>query len=131
MSEEDKDARQGWRARRRGSRERITRRQTPEDRQLANAARAELLGKLREDREFNSEVGGEQAADAGAGSDYVSDMSDEDLAALYEQLTGKPPHHKAKRAGIERAVRKAQADREEAAKLADDVGDDLVEGDDQ
>lgn len=111
--EEKKDARTGWRNRRRGSRERITRRQSPEDRALANAARAELVARLREERDFNPDVAG---AD---GFDFVGNLSDEDLAALFEQLTGKRPKEKAKRPAIENVVRKIQAERaaEEAERV--------------
>ena len=120
---EDKDARQGWRARRRGSRERITRRQTPEDRALANAARAEIVSRLREQRELNSD---------GAGEDMIAKMSDEDLAALYEQHYGKRPPKKMKRPAIEEAVREArspeQEEGDETLELEPDA--DAVEGDD-
>ena len=121
---EDKDARQGWRARRRGSRERISRRQSPEDRQLANAARADLVQGLREQRELNADV---------AGEDMIANMSDEDLVALYEQRTGKRPTRRMKRPAIEAAVREAQAPEPADTmlpleQLADDA--EAVEGDD-
>jgi hypothetical protein len=120
---EDKDARQGWRARRRGSRERITRRQTPEDRALANAARAELVANLREQRELNSD---------GAGEDMIANMSDEDLAALYEQHYGKRPPKKMKRPAVEAAVREAQTPEQEEADDTLELEPDAeaVEGDD-
>lgn len=123
------DARTGWKSRRankRGARSRLT----PEERAQANAARAALIASMQgAETDFNPGVA--------AGGDYVSALTDEDLAAYYHQLIGKKPHHKLKRPAIEKAVREAEAKRG-AAPPAEPVeedlelgGEDIAEDDDQ
>jgi len=133
------DARSGWQSRRAQARGRKSR-VSDADKQLGNALRGAMLAQMRGDGEgegtFNAEV---QTSDPGPG-DFIAALSDADLMAYYEQLTGRKPNGKAKRPNIEAAVRKAEAERS-AAKQADAksvdldaadayADDDLIEGDD-
>jgi hypothetical protein len=114
------DARTGWKSRRARDRD-SRRRHSPEEREAIRAARASL--QANEEHGFNPEV---RPAQPGEG-DYVSQLSDADLVALYRQLhDGRAPNGKAKRPAIERAVRAKQA--EQAAQQPEPtVGDDSTE----
>lgn len=116
MADKKQDARQGWKSRRSAQRDR-RRRQSPEERAQANAARAELVAQLRGERTHNEDV-----RPAG---DYIAQMSDADLWAHYHALTGSKPNGRAKRDTVEAAVRRIEAER--AASRRDD---ERVEGDD-
>lgn len=118
------DARTGWKSRRAAGRN-SRRRLSPEERAAANAARASLIASIQQERDFNPEV----RTRAASGEDFVAQLSDADLVALYKQLhAGRAPAPKAKRPAIERAVRKAQAER--AAEQPDTPDDaDQVEDD--
>lgn len=134
MARNKDDARSGWKARRANGRRRGRRIDT-DDRAAIRAARA---GLVTEETAFNPEV----QTTAPAGDDYVSQLSDADLAALYKQLhDGRAPAPKAKRATIERAVRAKQAEQAVAPvgenntelsleTLAEDANE-TIEGDDQ
>lgn len=111
--EGDKDeARSGWKSRRRKTRRA---RMSEEDRIAGNAARAAIISGLSGDTDFNETV----QPGAPAADDYITNLSDKDLAAYYEQLHGRKPNGKAKRVNIEAAVRKAEIDRKAAKDAAD------------
>jgi hypothetical protein len=135
MARNKDDARSGWKARRSQGRRRGRRIDTDE-RAAIRAARAGLTP---EETAFNPEV---QTA-APAADDFVSALSDADLAALYKQLhDGRAPAPKAKRVTIERAVRAKQAEQAavqelpepeyiDQAERPDDEDGEIIEGDDQ
>lgn len=105
MARNKDDARTGWKARRANGRSRGRRLDTDE-RAAIRAARA-TLGP--EQTDFNPEV---QTTAPAPGEDFVSQLSDADLVALYRQLhDGRAPNGKAKRPAVERAVRAKQAER--------------------
>lgn len=99
VSGEIDEARSGWRKRRERAREK--RRRSQEERmEIAMQRRAVMYAEP--ERAFNPAVA--------AGGDFISALSDEDLAALYRQLhDGKGPPSKARRAAVERAVRAKHA----------------------
>lgn len=109
------DARSGWRARRDAAR--AKREGRGASRAEIAAARAAYLGSA----QVAAEVGFNPGAQPGApaADDYITNLSDKDLAAYYEQLHGRKPNGKAKRVNIEAAVRKAEIDRKAAKDAAD------------
>lgn len=113
------ETRTGWKSRRRSSRRRNG---TPQDSARAAQARAALIAAAQQESDFNPEV----QTSAPADGDYVRWLSDADLAALYEQLLGKPPHGRSKRASVERAVREAQAAARQDDGEADEAGDEEI-----
>lgn len=131
--QKSEDSRSGWRSRREAARARRLSRQG--DRAEIAAIRAAHLQTARaaEETGFNPEV----RTGAQAPGDFITAMSDADLAAYYQQLIGRPPHHKAKRPAIEKAVRQAEADRAKIAAEAEPLelnqiaDDDMIEGDEQ
>ena len=124
MARNKDDARSGWKARRANGRNR-GRDLGGDDREAIRSARSALLHG--EETAFNPEV---QTTAPAPGDDFVSQMSDEDLIALYKQLhDGRAPNGKAKRPAVERAVRAKQAERAaqvEPAPADDDVAEDDV-----
>lgn len=123
--DKSEDARTGWKRRRASGRSRG--RLTPELREINRAARQAAM--TAEEVAFNPEV---QTA-APAEGDFITAMSDADLAAYYQQLIGKAPHNRSKRPAIERAVRQAEADRAKAAAEAEQAGEEdaAAEGGDE
>ncbi|HPE48704.1 MAG TPA: hypothetical protein PLR76_09910 [Hyphomonas sp.] len=109
----------GWKAREEKGLKR-NRALASEDRMKIRAGRAENLA--REQALAEAQAAGsapksepmrskpvEQAKSEPEVQDEVSALSDADLAAYYEQVVGKPPHHSMKRQTIEAKVREALA----------------------
>lgn len=99
----------GWKGRQTEARKKMTNMATPE-REAIRAARA--ANRMEENQTgFNPSavIAKPAKEEEPAIADAVGAMSDEDLAAFYEQATGKKPHHLMKRTTIEAAVREALA----------------------
>ena len=130
MARNKDDGRRGWKARRSNGRRRGRSIDT-DDRAAIRAARATLTP---EETDFNPEV---QTTAPAPGEDFVAQLSDADLMALYKQLyDGRAAAAKAKRATIEDRVRAKQAENAQAAQslpepeYIDLADSENIEGDD-
>lgn len=119
------EGRTGWAARRESARRR--RNQAQIDRQEVAAIRAAHYASEAQEQAFNPEV---RVKDAPTG-DFVSDLSDADLVALYRQLhDNRPPAPRAKRPTIERAVRARLAERAAQEQASRGQADETAQQDD-
>lgn len=114
MARNEEDARTGWKARRDKGRKRGRRIDTDQRAEI-RAARATLTT---EETGFNQTV---QPA-----GDYIAQMSDADLWAHYQSLTGQKPNGRARRDTVEAACRRIEAERAAVQRQSDD---DAVEDD--